>query len=131
MCFTLNIHSPPPKKSPFPSLLMWSVCAAKKTIHCLSWMLRIQMAIIMKWGWKDGHKDDLLVPFSHVSVCKYDRWHVNPWMNGWKWQSQGFLLKKGTKVVIKETKDLTLFIWKVDSRKCIFCGQNRMRKVKN
>jgi hypothetical protein len=51
-------------------------------------------------------------------------------MNGWKWQSQGFLLKRGTKVVIKETKGLTLFICKVDSRKCIFCGQNRMRKVK-
>ena len=33
-------------------------------------------------------------------------------------------------MVIKETKGLTLFIYKVDSRKCIFCGQNRMRKVK-
>jgi len=52
-------------------------------------------------------------------------------MNGWKWQSQGFLLKKETKVVIKETKGLTLFICKLDSQECKFSGQNRMRKVKN
>jgi hypothetical protein len=35
----------------------------------------------------------------------------DPWMNGWKWPSQGFLLKRGTKVVFKETKGLTLFIF--------------------
>jgi hypothetical protein len=53
-------------------------------------------------------------------------------MDEWvKMTITGFLLKKGAKIVVKETKGLTLFICKVDNQECKFSSQNRMRKVKN
>jgi hypothetical protein len=42
-----------------------------------------------------------------------------------------FSVKRETKVVVKEKKELTLFIYKVESQECKFSAQNRMGNVKN